>query len=150
MSGPRARSLADPPVFRLAGREGPRLDLQADGGERAHVFVLEPDIVRVLVLPGGELRFPRTWAIAPGMDDTPWEGRSRFDVTGFSCPEFDLAHDAEDLIVATSRLRLRVAWRNLRCRWELREGDAWRPIAADRATQAYDFGWWDGKVRHYL
>ncbi|MBV8682932.1 MAG: glycoside hydrolase family 31 protein [Caulobacteraceae bacterium] len=144
------RSLADPPVFRLAGRDGPRLDLEADGGVRAHVFVLEHDIIRVLVLPDGGLKFPRTWAIAPAMDDTAWEGRDRFEVAGFSCPEFDLTQDAEGLVVATSRLRLRVAWRSLRCRWDLREGEAWRPIAADRATQAYDFGWWDGKVRHYL
>ena len=26
---------------------------------------------------------------------------------------------------------------------------AWRVIAADRATQAYDFGWWDGRAHHY-
>ena len=30
------------------------------------------------------------------------------------------------------------------------EGGEWRKIAADRPTQAYDFGWWDGKPRHYL
>jgi alpha-glucosidase len=150
VSRQRTRSLGDPPVFRLAGREGPRLDLAADGGARAHVFVLEPDIVRVVVLPAGELTFPRTWAIAPGMDDTPWEGRDRFDVTGFSCPEFELTEDGDGLVVATSRLRLRLAWRSLRCRWDLWEGDTWRALAADRPTQAYDFGWWDGKVRHYL
>jgi alpha-glucosidase len=144
------RSLADPPVFRVVGRDGPRIDLESDGGERAHVFVLEPDIIRMLVLPGGTLRFPRTWAVAPGLDDTPWEGRDRFDVANFACPAFDFRQDAEGMVVATEQLRLRLEWRNLSCRWDTRVGEEWRPIAADRPTQAYDFGWWDGKIRHYL
>jgi alpha-glucosidase len=36
------------------------------------------------------------------------------------------------------------------CAWSIREAHAWRAVAADRPTQAYDFRWWDGRVRHYL
>ncbi len=150
MSRPPRRSLADPPVFRLAGASRGRLDLACDGPERAHIFVLEPDIMRLVVLPGGEMTFPRTWSIAPSLDDTPCEGRHRFDLTAFSCPPFEFETNETGLVVATDRLRLRLAWRGLRCRWDMRVGEAWLPIAADRPTQAYDFGWWDGKVRHYL
>jgi alpha-glucosidase len=143
-------SLADPPIFRLAERDGARVTLQAEGGAVAHLFVLEEDIVRVMVLPDGVLRFPRTWAIAPGLPDTPWEGRDRFDVSSFTRPAFKLETDDLGLTLTTTRLKLRLAWRNLRCRWEMQTGAGWRIIAEDRPTQAYDFGWWDGRVRHYM
>jgi alpha-glucosidase len=143
-------TLADPPVFRLAERDGARLLLKAEGGETAHIFVLAPDIIRVMVLPDGTVRFPRTWAIAPGQADVAAEGRDRFDLDGFSLPEFDLQTDHQGLVLETARLRLDLAWRSLRCRWSVRAGDDWRRIAADRPTQAYDFGWWDGRPRHYL
>jgi alpha-glucosidase len=142
--------LADPPVFRLAERDGAHLVLKVDGGETAHIFVLEPDIVRVMVLPDGELRFPRTWAIAPGQADVAYEGRDRFDLADFSLPTFDLTSDERGLVLTTARLRLELTWRNLRCRWSMLVGEDWLQIAADRPTQAYDFGWWDGRPRHYL
>jgi len=143
-------TLADPPVFHLAERDGAHLVLKAAGGETAHIFVLEPDIIRVMVLPAGEMRFPRTWAIAPGQPDVDYEGRDRFDLGGFSLPDFELTSEERGLVLTTSRLRLELAWRNLRCRWLIRVGEEWREIAADRPTQAYDFGWWDGRPRHYL
>jgi alpha-glucosidase len=142
--------LADPPVFRLAERDGAHLVLKAAGGETAHIFVLEPDIIRVMVLPDGEMRFPRTWAIAPGQADVAYEGRNRFGLGGFSLPNFELTSDVHGLVLTTACLRLELAWCNLRCRWSMRVQDDWLPIAADRPTQAYDFGWWDGRPRHYL
>ncbi len=143
-------TLNDPPVFRLAERDGARVMLKAKGGEKAHIFVLEQAIIRVLVLPDGVMRFPRTWAIAQGQEDVPHQGRDRFDLSGFSLPTFDLAEDDKGLTITTERLRLQIDWENLRCRWSQRDWDEWRSVAADRPTQAYDFGWWDGRVRHYL
>ena len=124
-------TLADPPIFSLAERDGARLTLKAAGGETAHIFVLEPDIVRVMVLPDGDLRFPRTWAIAPGREDVADEGRDRFDLEGFGLPPYALETDDDGLVLTTERLRLDLAWRNLRCRWSTRVGDEWRLIAAD-------------------
>jgi alpha-glucosidase len=143
-------TLADPPVFHLAERDGARLVLKADSGETAHIFVLEPEIIRLMVLPDGAMRFPRTWAIAPGQPDVAYEGRDRFDLSDFSLPDFELTSDEHGMTVETDCLMLELLWRNLRCQWSMRVGDAWRTIVADRATQAYDFGWWDGRPRHYL
>ena len=81
-------SLADPPVFRLAQTEPGRLTLAAEGGAVVHIFVLEDDIVRVLVLPDGAVRQPKTWAIAPGAEDVAADGRDRFDLVGFTLPAF--------------------------------------------------------------
>jgi alpha-glucosidase len=124
--------------------------LKRPGGGRVYIFVLEQDVIRVMVLPTSALDFPRTWAIAPGAGDTPVEGRDRFDLAGFSCPSYRLEPHDDGFVLSTAALRLDLAYRNLRCRWAMKSGEGWLDIASDRATQAYDFGWWDGKPRHYL
>ena len=115
------------------------------------MFVLADDIVRVLVLPTGALRGPRTWAIAPGQDDTAVDGRERFDVSGFEPPDFTVEETDGRLTITTERLSLSIRLAGFSCVWRQRGADgARRPIARDRPTQAYDFGWWDGRVHHYL
>ena len=54
----------------------------------AKVLVLEEDILRVIIHNEKELKLDKTWLVAPGMDDIPFEGRDKFDTTGFSLPEF--------------------------------------------------------------
>jgi alpha-glucosidase len=143
-------SLARPPRFRLAASEGPRLTLASDQGYAVDIFVLEPDIVRVLHTPPGGLAGPRSWAIAPGAEDAPPLGRDRLDAGGFSHPDTQVEERDGSLTVATRRLRLTVQLDGLFFAWEMAVGDSWRPIARDRPTQAYNFGWWGGGVRHYL
>jgi alpha-glucosidase len=126
------------------------VSLVSDQGDLAHLFVLEPDIVRVLALPGGRLDQPRTWAIAPGLDDTPLEGRDRFDLTGFSLPAFALEIDETHLRLSTDRIRLSLTLDGFFCAWSIRVGEAWVPVARDRPTQAYNWGFWDEKIYHYL
>ena len=70
-------TLDAPPVFHLAERDGSRFTLRAENGAVVHLFVLEPEIIRVLLAPTGELTMPRTWAIAPGQADVALEGRER-------------------------------------------------------------------------
>lgn len=140
----------NPPVFSLAENEGNRLTLRSAEGHAAHLFVLEHDIIRVTVLPGGAVRSPRSWAIAPGQEDVPSEGRDKSDLTGFACPSFHLEQGDGRLVVTTERLRLSVGLRGLQCGWETRAGEEWRHAAADRATQNYNWGWWDQRAYHYL
>ncbi len=143
-------SLADPPRFRLAGRAGPRVTLESDSGWAVEVFVLEPDIIRMLHRPPGGQRGPRTWSIAPGVEDAPPEGRDRLDAGGFSQPPFTLDKVADTLVIAAERLRLTIRLDGCFCLWEMATASGWERIARDRPTQAYDFGWWAGTPRHYL
>ena len=143
-------SIARPPRFALARRGGPRVTLTSDQGWDIDIFVLEPDIVRVLHTPPGGLTGPRTWAIAPGQDDAPALGRDRHDASGFSHPDYQVEETGRTLIVATDWLRLTVALDGPFCAWEMKTNDGWRPIARDRPTQAYNFGWWTEGPRHYL
>jgi alpha-glucosidase len=139
-----------PPVFALQSQSGNHLVLSSPEGAVAHVWVLEDDIVRVLVLPQGHLNMSRTWTVAPGLDNLPVEGRDRFDPSGFSLPPFELTHDSAHLHISTGVVRLSIALEGFFCRWESRHRGQWRTTAVDRPTQSYNFGWWDERVYHYL
>ena len=143
-------TLANPPLFRITSSDPGRLTLAADGGAEVHIFVIEDDILRVLVLPDGALRQPMTWAIAPGARDVAAAGRDRFDLSGFSLSPFDLRQDGDVLTIETAQVRLTVRLAGFFCSWAQRVGDAWAPAARDRPTQAYNFGYWDERVYHYL
>lgn len=145
-----SRSLLAPPVFSVQQKERGQITLAADGGEIAHIFVLEDGIIRVMVLPQGEWNFPNTWSVAPGADDVPDEGRNRLDLTGFPLPPYSCTESTEHLILETSQIRLTVALRGFFCLWEVRRDGGWAKAAQDRPTQAYNFGWWDERIYHYL
>ena len=143
-------SLANIPLFRITEHAGARITLRSDEGHVVHLFILEEDIVRVTVLPGGVLNFPRTWAIAPGLEDVPLEGRDRFDLGGFTLPPYQLEQNPDKLRITTNRVRLTIQLERLYCRWEIFQDGIWRFAAADRATQNYNFGWWDSRAYHYV
>ena len=143
-------SLAAPPVFAVSRNDGGRIDLAADNGATAHIFILERDIVRIAVLSDGVWSFPKTWAVAPGEEDVPVEGRDRLDLSGFSLPLYSSAETDGRLVVETAQIRLSVKLRGFLCAWEMKRGDDWVRVARDRPTQAYNFGWWGEHVHHYL
>jgi len=142
--------LAAPPRFVLTAHRESHLTLTSGEGDVVHLFVLEEYIIRVLVLPEGRLNFPKTFAIAPGLEDIAREGRSRFGLTGFALPEFSLEADTERLRIETAAIRLTIRLAGFFCSWDLRLGNEWHPAASDRTTQAYNFGFWDDRIYHYL
>lgn len=146
----RRATIANPPLFALTERGTGRITLTADTGAVAHLFVLEDDIVRLLVLANGMVTSPPSWAIAAGAEDIAEPGRDRMDVAGFSCPAPSVEEAEDTLVISTARIRVTIVLHGLHCRWEQHDGAAWQPMAADRPTQAYDFGWWDGRAHHYL
>ena len=142
--------LDEAPVFTLQSQSGHHLVLSSPAGAVAHVWVLEEDIVRVLVLPQGRLNMPRSWTVAPGLENLPVEGRDRFDLGGFSLPTFELTQGDGQLRITTNAIRLTITLDGFFCRWEGHHHGQWRQTAADRPTQSYNFGWWDERIYHYL
>jgi alpha-glucosidase len=143
-------SLASTPTFSLTTQEGSRATLTSAEGFVVHIFVLEEDILRLMILPQGKLRFPRTWAIAPGLEDVPLEGRDRFSLENFTSPQAEITEQAQQVRITTARVRLTVQLQGLFCQWEVMQNGRWQPAASDRSTQSYNFGWWDERVYHYL
>ncbi|MDR6396067.1 glycoside hydrolase family 31 protein [Herbaspirillum seropedicae] len=143
-------SMLHPPRFALQSSEGNHLCLKADTGAVIELFVLEEDIIRVLVLPEGKLQGPASWAVAPGAEDVPLQGRDRRDLSGFALPSFALRTTPGQLQIETALIRLSIALEGGFCQWELRQEGQWQSVLADRPTQAYNFGYWDEQVYHYL
>ena len=48
------------PIFSLKVRKNNHLSLTSAEGHHAHVFILEDDLIRVMLLPNGTLNFPQT------------------------------------------------------------------------------------------
>jgi alpha-glucosidase len=146
----RHATLSRPPLFHVAERATGRVTLASDTMATAHIFVLEEDVVRLLLLPEGTVKGPPSWAIAPGAEDVAEPGRDRMSVEGFSCPDCLVTEGGGQVVVETARIRLTIALEGFHCRWEQRDGEAWRAMMTDRPTQSYDFGWWDGRVHHHV
>src|SRR5215831_19541241 len=121
-----------------------RFDLAS--GWQCRIFVLADDLVRVLFLRNGELKEPRTWTVAPGGVDTPWEGRNRLDTSVFARSDFSVAQSDREVSIGTSELMLSVALRAFRLRW----GAAGTIFAEDRPTYSYQWRERDGLIRHYM
>jgi alpha-glucosidase len=120
---------------RFLNRDGARVVFEADYGARLIVTVLDQSLVRVTMLRAAGWRLDRTWSIAPGGTEPPFEGRNREDLSGFACPDFTLAHDPDGVTITTKALTARVRLNPLGIDWH-EDGNA-MPFAGDRPTQAY-------------
>ncbi len=56
--------------------------------------------MRVLLVPDTGLKEPRTWTVAPGGTDVPWDGRDRLDVSGFPCPAHGVESSERELTLS--------------------------------------------------
>jgi alpha-glucosidase len=130
----------------FAGRHGESVRFDFESGWQCRIFVLGDDLVRVLFLRGEGLKEPRTWMIAPGGSDVPWEGHDRLDTSSFPRPHFTVERRSGEVALTTETLSLAVALRPFGLRWS--SGN--KVFAADRPTYAYQWSERNGIVRHYM
>ncbi|MGY3570250.1 TIM-barrel domain-containing protein [Vibrio paucivorans] len=123
--------------------------LNVDEKHALHLFVLETNLIRVLIKRKNELRLDRTWMIAPDGQDVPWEGRDRMSTEGFSLPSFELTHNEEKLVVETETLRLTLN-QPLWMEWEHKVNGEWLPLTKDRKTGAYQLGVTEPGISHFM
>lgn len=147
----RKATLSNPPRFTVTKQDGGCVTLSSDTGAVAHVFVLEDDIIRVLMLAEGDVKSAPSWAVAPGAADIAEPGRDRMSTEGFSCPDtYHLFMGDDSVIIETSALRLSIDSVGFRCTWEQMIDGSWHHMMSDRPTQSYNFGWWDDQIHHYI
>jgi len=118
-----------------------------DSGWECRICILADDLFRVLFKPPDGLREPRTWMVAPGGIDVPWEGRNRLDVSAFERPPFDLEGGDQATVLQTTALRAEVRLRPFGVDWSI-PGKA--PFAADRPTRSYEWNRRTNAIRHYM
>ncbi len=105
----------------------------------AKVLVLEEDILRVIIHKEEGLKLDKTWLIAPGMEDLPFEGRDRFDTTGFSLPDYKVEEKDGFVSIATSKVEAVINLLDFKITWYYLECDKKVEFMKDRQTQAYNF-----------
>ncbi|WP_246218356.1 alpha-glucosidase domain-containing protein [Litoribacterium kuwaitense] len=93
--------------FTLTNKYGHPLTFQS-GDLEVMLYVLEEDIFRVYSSFEQTYDHRQTWAVAPGMEDIPFAGRDRFDVTPFSLPDYDVEEEEGIVHVFTKKLKATV------------------------------------------
>jgi alpha-glucosidase len=121
-----------------------RFDLPCDW--HCRIWMLAGDAVRVLLMRRGELKEPRTWTVAPGGHDVPWEGRDRLDMRPLTHADCDVSATDDAVVLATPTLTLAVTLRPFGLRFA-REG---RVFASDRPTYSYEWSERTGAIRHSM
>jgi len=135
-------SIREKYIFTLLEEKGNCLTFALeDSPLLAHVFVLEADIIRVLFSEGKQLQVKNTWYVAPNMDDVPFAGRDRLDLTPFTCPQYEMREVAGFYVIETSNLQMKIDLDGFKISWFYKEASTADPIhlMSDRMTQAYNF-----------
>ncbi|MFD2706211.1 glycoside hydrolase family 31 protein [Salibacterium lacus] len=121
------------------GEEASSLSLvNAAEDTEIRIWILEENVFRVYMKGLNEEPLP-TWTVAPGMEDVPYEGRGRLDVSPFTKPLYSINQVHEDEYeVFTSRLKLHILLHPLQFIWHEKQNEEWVEIARDRDTQSYN------------
>lgn len=112
-----------------------------DGKHTLRVEALTDSLLRVLVKKNGRCRLNRTWSIARGEAEVPWEGWKRECLPGGRAA-FELSEDS----FQTGDLEIRFASEPY-C-WELLHQG--RSVLKERTTGALAFGRKDNRLWHFL
>jgi alpha-glucosidase len=133
---------------RYAGHKDQSVHFTGDYGTQIAVTVLEPAVFRVTLLRQEGWRLDRTWSLAPGGLEPPFEGRLRSDLSGFSCPDFTVSEEPGRVIIASAALTASVRLQPFGIDWHHRGKP--QPFAQDRPTQAYFISSKTGRIAHFM
>ncbi|MEZ5647377.1 MAG: glycoside hydrolase family 31 protein [Alphaproteobacteria bacterium] len=131
-----------------AAREAAGVTFDLEQGWKFRVLVLEPWLIRVVLLPKTGLPQSRSWMTAP-TDIAAWEGRDRDDLSRFSLPDFTLDQIETGHRITSGDTRLTVLDDPVRMIVEQRRDGKWYVVLADRESGAYVRYDNDRKIRHY-
>ena len=133
---------------RYAGQDGIYARFLFDYGVDLLIGLVEPDVGRILMRRNGGYRLDRGWSVAPDGIEPAYSGRSRDDVTGFSCPPVEIIEQENEVILKGERLTARVTLAPFGVRWFRTGEDA--PFLSDRSTQAYFVSRQTPALAHYM
>lgn len=135
--------------WRFIENKNHRIDIACDHQYKLHIFVLENDILRVAFTKNDTFKVPQTWAITPSQSDIDWQGRDKWSLEGFSCPDYEIKQTEKTLEISTALLRVTIH-QPLYLEWEYKQDGDWKPLFSDRKTGAYLMGISNTEVSHYL
>jgi alpha-glucosidase len=124
------------------------LDAALDYGWRLRVRAMGEHLLRVVVEPAEGLPLDRSWMIAPE-GDTPWEGRDREDMAGFTPPPVACVEDDGGWTVTAGAFRLTLTGAPLRLAVAQQTTAGWTPWIEDRATGGFALAERGTRLRYY-
>lgn len=116
-------------------------------GETLQIDILKHDLIRVRMMPNGEMRFNRTWMIMDGDGTMPQEGRQRDDLSPFPMPSYRLTEHENEVTIETDTLRIVVDQFDGSLTWFDANGQR---FAADLKHRAYTYDRTGRTLFHYL
>lgn len=136
--------------WKLESIDDVSINLLCDDKHTLSIYILENYLFKILFKKNGSLLLDRTWTIAPNDQSPKFEGRSRIDLSGFSCPKYahKIISDTE-ILIETCALRLTIK-QPLCLYWEYFTQGEWLPLVQDRKTGAYQLGVTTHKNAHYI
>ncbi len=122
--------------------------LACGDGVAVRVAFLQADLARVTLLHDERLRQDRTWSVPEfGQNDTPWNGRPRFDDSSWPATPVDIVAEEKEAILQTAEIRLTIHLAPFRMVWALPDGTV---FAQDREVQPYFLGQKTTAFRHAM
>ncbi len=114
----------------------------------ARIYLLCSDIVRVLLYKKDEeATLENTWWVVYGNSDVSAEGNARLVVDrSLLTTAYDITEDAQYFYIHTQNYDINIEKRNFILSWSC-NGDT---FLQDRPTQAYNLGYWDDNIYHYV
>jgi alpha-glucosidase len=122
--------------------------LALEHGWQCRVALVGAGIGRVLLLPPGGLREPRTWSIVDPRRHDPWQGADRLRLFT-SAADARLTQGSNGITLADAQLRVRIALAPFGLRWEQWNGSDWQYCCADRPTFGYGSAARSGLTGHW-
>jgi alpha-glucosidase len=123
------------------------IECALERGWKVRLMALEPWCIRVLFVPPGGAREPRTWSIAPHGSDVPWEGRPRLERAGFANPPAQVEQRDGQLVIRAGEISVQATLHPFGLSWSNRDGVR---FAQDRTTQAYQASERSTTLRHWM
>ncbi|MCA0423370.1 MAG: hypothetical protein LCH61_08610, partial [Proteobacteria bacterium] len=109
---------------------------------------MDEALLRIVLEPATGLPVDRTWMIAPD-GDTPWEGRSREALDGFTPPKIAINEMDGATILTAGQFRVTLTGDPLRLAVEQHKDGAWHPWIADRGTGGFALADHGRRLRHF-
>ncbi|WP_263770995.1 TIM-barrel domain-containing protein [Propionivibrio soli] len=135
-------------VARILSSRASGIDLSLGLGWTCRVTMVGEGIGRVLFVPPGGLREPRTWVIgAKAEQESAWNGIDRLQL--FPGAQGAISGSPDSPTLTGHGLRVHVALDPFGLTWEQWDGAAWQACCADRGSYAYAAAGRSGALMHW-
>ena len=132
---------------RLARKLQRGIELDCGEGLSCRILLPAPGFVRVVFIPATGFRQGRSWMVALGTEDVPWDGRDRLDLGDAAPVPFEVATAEDRLTLRSADISLEIALPSLALHWHRPDGAL---FAADRASRPYAFGRHEPSLLHAM